>query len=165
MKRLKVFGWRKCWKFVSINEKRCEFFKTLWIFKCSLILVTQFSFPHRTRQMLHKILHFSVFIRTTNLFYPNNKKAMKKYHISEHFFLPFATCAGIGDGHWRAALALLAVELRELDVADSGRSKDEQRCKTRKRKGENSGKNFMFIVSSLSSFLCNFVTGAFFFAF
>lgn len=42
--------------------------------------------------------------------------------------LPFATWAGIGDGHWRA-LALLAFELREFDVADNGRSKDEQRCK------------------------------------
>lgn len=43
-------------------------------------------------------------------------------------FLPFATCAGIGDGHWRA-LVLLVFEFRELEAADSGRSKDEQRCK------------------------------------
>lgn len=49
------------------------------------------------------------------------------------FFLPFATWAGIGDGHWRA-LALLAFELRELDVADSGRSKDEQRCNNVKKR-------------------------------
>lgn len=55
---------------------------------------------------------------------------------------------------------LLAFELRELDVADSGRSKDEQRCKKRTRKVLN--KNFMFIVSSLCSFLCNRVTGEYF---
>ena len=69
-----------------------------------------------------------------------------------HFSLPFATCAGIGDGHWRAALlVLLAFEFRELDVADSGRSKDEQRCN---KCTKNVIKNccLMFIVSTLCSF-------------
>lgn len=46
---------------------------------------------------------------------------------------------------------LLAFEFRELDVADSGRSKDEQRCKNLLRKREKVKKEFfMFIVSSFA---------------
>lgn len=48
----------------------------------------------------------------------------------KHWVIPFATWAGIDDGHWRA-LELLVFEFLELDVADSGRSKDEQRCEVK----------------------------------
>ena len=53
--------------------------------------------------------------------------------MSEFLDIPFATCAGIGDGHDGRAFAML--ELRELLVApaataavvDKGRSKEEHR--------------------------------------
>lgn len=53
-------------------------------------------------------------------------------------FLPLVMCAGMGDGHWRAAAAAAALTLLllflVLDVADNGRSKDEHLCLDKKRR-------------------------------